>query len=67
MKLEKEAASFTEGKRTQFTSALDECTEPLYQFLSDNLYNTTETAEANKRLSEAIMWAKHSSRLHGIK
>lgn len=67
MKLQQEAVSFSEGKRTQFNDALDECTEPLFQFISDNLYNTTETAEAKKRLSEAIMWAKHSSRLHGIR
>lgn len=67
MKLEQEAVSFSKGKRTQFTNALDECAESLYQYFCDNLYNTTETAEAKKRLSEAIMWAKHSSRLHGIK
>ena len=67
MKLQQEAASFSEGKRTQFSNALEEYAEPIFQYLSDNLHSTTETAEAKKRLTEAIMWAKHSSRLHGIK
>ena len=67
LKLEQEAAAFTKGKQTQFNDALDDFTDSVMQFMSDNLYNTTETAEAKKRFTEAIMWAKFSSRLHGIK
>ena len=67
MQIEQEAAAFTEGKRTQFNTALSAYVAPLVEYLDDNLHTSKELDDIKYHLLVVKLLSRHSSELHGIK
>jgi len=67
MSLEKEAKDFVSRRQDNFKEGVKQRVESLDNFITDNLYHTTETTEARKHLIAVQMWAERSSKLNGIK
>ena len=67
MQIEQEAVAFTEGKRTQFNTALSEYLAPLIEFLDDNLHMSSELDDIKYHLLVVKLMCRHSAETHGIK
>lgn len=67
MSLQQEAASFINGKRTQFNEGMTDYLGPLIEYVEDNLHNTRERSLALTKLDEFRLWCKECAEIHGIK
>lgn len=67
MKLEQEAAAFSEGKQTQFKEGIEEYLQPLVQYVEANIHSSEQRDEAFKSLTLFSLWSQHCAETHGLK
>ena len=67
MDLEREAATYTKDKQTQFNDTLCDHLGTLESFVNAKLYSTKERSDISYHLLMVKLLCNHSAATHGIK